>query len=96
MSGALTDLAGLNVTADDLLAGVLAAVSQRIWVVDREDVIRFANDAAVAALGYERSDELPGQPSHETTHHHRPDGTPYPAAECPVWLPRTTEQAPRR
>src|SRR3954471_16767038 len=86
----LTDIAGLEVDADDLLAGVLEATAQPIWVVDPEGLIRFATAAAIAALGYERADELLGRPSHETIHSQHPDGTPYPAAECPLLRPRTT------
>jgi hypothetical protein len=40
----LTDLAGLRVSAEDFLAAVLDA-AQPIWVVDPDDVIRFANPA---------------------------------------------------
>jgi PAS domain S-box-containing protein len=69
---------------------VLEATAQPIWVVDPEGLIRFANAAALAALGYERADELLGRPSHETIHSQHPDGTPYPAAECPMLRTRTT------
>jgi PAS domain-containing protein len=50
-------------------------------------VIRFANPAAITALGYDSADELFGRRSHETIHHSRPDGSPYPAAHCPMLLP---------
>jgi PAS domain S-box-containing protein len=86
----LIDLAGLRVGAEDFLATVLGAAAQPIWVVDRHDVIRFANPAAIAALGYDRADDLVGRRSHETIHHSHPDGTRYPAAECPMLLPRAT------
>src|SRR3954469_14232962 len=86
----LPDIAGLDVDADELLAGVLEATAQPIWVVDPEGLIRFANAAAIAAPGYERAEELLGRPSHETIHSQHPDGTPYPAAECPLLRPRTT------
>ena len=76
VSRALTDLAGLDVTAEDFLAGVLEAAAQPIWVVDRDDVIRFANPAAIAALGYGHADELFGRRSHETIHYQHRDGTP--------------------
>jgi PAS domain S-box-containing protein len=79
-----------GVAAEDLLTAVLQTVGQPVWVVDHDGRIRFANPAAVAALGYDTLDELPGRPSHETIHHHRHDGRPYPAAECPMLLPRTT------
>jgi PAS domain S-box-containing protein len=86
----LTDLAGLNVSAEDFLAAVLETTAQPIWVVDPDDVIRFANPAAITALGYARADDLSGRPSHETIHYKYPDGTPYPAADCPMLLPRVT------
>jgi PAS domain S-box-containing protein len=65
--GSLTDLAGLKVTADGFLAAVLET-AQPIWVVDPDDMIRFANPAAITALGYASSDDLSGRPSHETIH----------------------------
>jgi PAS domain S-box-containing protein len=86
----MTDLDGWKVGAEDFLAAVLQTTAQPVWVVDPDGLIRFANRAAIAALGYESADELFGRPSHETIHHSHPDGTPYPAAECPMLLPRTT------
>ncbi len=90
MPRSLTDLSGLNVDTAGFLAAILEATGQPIWAVDRAGVIRFANPAALAALGYDSADELFGRRSHETIHYQRPDGTPYPAAECPMLLPRTT------
>ena len=91
-----THLADLDVSADDFLAAVLETAAQPIWVVDPEGLIRFANPAALAALGYDRGDELLGRRSHETIHYQHPDGTAYPAAECPMLLPRTTGETVRR
>jgi PAS domain-containing protein len=48
----LTDMAGLGVTAEDVLDAVLETAGQPIWVVDPEGRIRFATPAAVAALGF--------------------------------------------
>ena len=90
MPRSLTDLAGLNVSAADFLAAVLGAAAQPIWVVDPDGVIRFANPAAITALGYDSADELFGRHSHETIHYQHPDGSPYPAADCPMLLPRAT------
>jgi PAS domain S-box-containing protein len=86
----LIDLAGLSVNAEDFLAAVLAAAAQPVWVVDPGGVIRFANPAALAALGYDSAEELSGSQSHDAIHHHRPDGAEYPAAECRMLLSRTT------
>ena len=89
----LTDLAGLIVTAEDLLAAVLDASAQPIWVVDPDGVIRFANPAAVVALGYDGGDELVGRDSHDMIHHSHPDGTPRPVDECPMLRPRATGES---
>jgi PAS domain S-box-containing protein len=86
----LTDLAGLHVRSDEFLETVLDTAAQPIWVVDPDDVIRFANPAAVATLGYDDAEQLLGRRSHETIHYRHPDGTPFPAADCPMRLPRAT------
>jgi PAS domain S-box-containing protein len=92
----LTDLAGLRVSAEDFLAAVSETAAQPIWVVGPDDVIRFANPAAITALGYDSADELLGRHRHETIHHKHPDGTPYRGAECPMQLPRTKGQTVAR
>jgi PAS domain S-box-containing protein len=92
----LIDLAGLQVGAEDFLAAVLRTAAQPIWVVDHEGVIRFANPAAIAALGYGGEDELLGRHSHDTIHHSHPDGTPFPGDECLMLLPRLTGETVSR
>src|SRR3954468_7686110 len=96
MSGSFTELGGWKIGVDDFLAAVLQTVAQPVWVVDPEGLIRFANPAAVTALGYASADELLGRQSHETIHYRHPDGSPYPAAECPMLLPRTTGETVAR
>jgi PAS domain S-box-containing protein len=86
----LTDLAVLQVRTDEFLETVLDATAQPIWVVDPDDVIRLANPAAVAALGYDDATQLLGRRSHETIHYQHPDGTDFPASDCPMRLPRAT------
>jgi PAS domain S-box-containing protein len=93
---AVTDLDGWHVGAEDFLVAVLQSVAQPIWVVDPAGLIRFANPAAAHTLGYDDAAELLGRPSHETIHHHHPDGAPYPSGECPMLLPRTTGETVSR
>ncbi|MCW2984402.1 MAG: histidine kinase [Conexibacter sp.] len=95
-SHSLTDLAGLTISAEDFLAAVSGTAAQPVWVVDPHDVIRFANPAALTALGYDRADDLLGCRRHETIHYEHPDGTPYPAADCPMHLPHATGQTVAR
>jgi PAS domain S-box-containing protein len=90
VSDSLIDLGGLQVGAEDFLVAVLETTGQPIWVVGPDGLIRFANPAAIAALGYDSADELVGRRSHETIHRSRPDGSWHPAADCPALLPRET------
>ena len=69
---------------------ILAQVAQPVWVVDHEGRFRYANPAALAALGYEDLSELEGRPGHETVHYKYPDGTPFPAEDCLVTRARLT------
>ncbi len=62
---------------------ILDAAGEGIFGVDREGRTTFANPTAVSLSGYSR-EELVGGHHHALLHHSRPDGAPYPMAECPV------------
>ncbi len=62
---------------------ILNAAGEGIFGVDLEGRHTFVNRAAARMLGYDVT-ELVGEPSHTTWHHLRPDGSPYPEAECPL------------
>ena len=85
-----TEFTGWNVEAQPFLKSILKGVAQPVWVVDSAGLIRFANPAALAALGYDHLSELEGQPSHETIHYKHPDGSHFPVEECPMLLPHQT------
>jgi PAS domain S-box-containing protein len=72
------------------LRAVLDCVAQPVWVVDHDGLIRFANPAAIAALGYDELSELQGKPSHETIHYKHRDGSPFPLEDCLMLASRTT------
>jgi PAS domain S-box-containing protein len=55
-----------------------------LWLVDGDDRIAFVNDAAVRILGFDSDEELLGRPSHDSIHYKHPDGSPYPAEDCPI------------
>lgn len=69
---------------------ILQSLPRPVWLIDDAGLIAFANEAAAHQLGYRSRRELLGRPSHDTVHHHRPDGSAYPAAECPVLRPAST------
>lgn len=54
-----------------------------IFLMDERQHCAFMNKAAEALTGY-RLEEAVGRPLHDVVHHQRPDGTPYPLAECPI------------
>jgi PAS domain S-box-containing protein len=62
-------------------AVILGAAGEGILATDREGRITVVNPAAASACGY-AADEMLGRQVHELIHHSRPDGSPYPAAEC--------------
>lgn len=68
----------------DLFKALVASAPDALYVVDGVGHIRLANPAALAILGYTDDRELIGRPSHATIHYKRPDGSPFPAEECPL------------
>lgn len=62
---------------------ILESASEGIFGVDTGGRITFVNPAACRMLGY-GAEDLIGQGSHATIHHHRPNGAGYPEEECPM------------
>ena len=63
---------------------LLGAASDGIYTIDRDGRILYANPAAAGLLGY-RPEEMLGRDAHALFHHSRPDGTPFPREECPIF-----------
>lgn len=61
---------------------ILEAAGEGILGIDPDGVLTFVNPKAVELLGFQ-VDELLGKDSHSILHNHRPDGTIYPAGDCP-------------
>ena len=62
---------------------MLDSAGDGIFGMDNSGHCTFINRAGVRMLGYEQ-DECLGRSMHELCHSRRPDGSPYPAEECPV------------
>ncbi|MCZ7640780.1 MAG: response regulator [Verrucomicrobia bacterium] len=63
---------------------ILDSSAEGIFGTDTDGRITFVNPAACRMLGF-TAEELIGQPSHATFHHHRPDGRDYPKEDCPMF-----------
>jgi PAS domain S-box-containing protein len=81
--------------AAEVLAAFVESVADGVYAVSEDGRVQYVNRAGLDLLGYPDEDELLGRPSHATIHHHRPDGTPFPEAECPLLRPRRSGEAVR-
>ncbi len=61
---------------------LLNSTAEGIYAVDLEGTCTLANQACADLLGYSDPSELLQQQMHDLMHHTRPDGSPYPAADC--------------
>ncbi len=61
---------------------ILQSSADGLYGMDAEGRITFINPAACEMLGY-RPEEAIGRHAHALFHPRRPDGSPYPLAECP-------------
>jgi PAS domain S-box-containing protein len=65
------------------LETVMDSTDEGIYRRNLAGRITYVNRAALEQTGY-RAEELLGQDAHAILHHTRADGSPYPAAECPM------------
>ncbi len=63
---------------------ILDSAGEGIFGLDVKGNHTFINPAAADMLGY-TVEELIGRHSHSTWHHTKPDGSPYPSEECPIY-----------
>ncbi len=63
---------------------ILSSAGEGIYGVDLQGNTTFANPEAARMLGC-TVEELIGKPQHATLHHTKPDGTPYPREDCPIY-----------
>lgn len=63
---------------------LLASLGEGVFGIDREGRFTFINPTGCRLLGFADQTEALGRDSHTTTHHSHPDGSHYPAQECPI------------
>lgn len=63
---------------------ILESTGEGIYGIDLAGNCTFMNIAAEEMIGY-RGDEVLGRNMHDLIHHSKPDGSPYPVEECPIF-----------
>jgi two-component system, sensor histidine kinase and response regulator len=63
---------------------ILESTGQGIYGIDLKGRCTFINQATCQMIGYRPEDVL-GRNMHDLVHHHKPDGSPYPAEDCPIY-----------
>ncbi|MBL8216455.1 MAG: PAS domain S-box protein [Bryobacterales bacterium] len=66
-----------------LTQAILHNATTALFIVDHHQQCAYMNPAAEALTGFSLG-EVQGRSLHSLIHHTRRDGTPYPAAECPI------------
>ena len=68
-----------------LLQTTLDNLGEGVYTLDGAGRVVYINAEGERLIGW-RLDELAGKRLHDMIHHHRPDGRPLPAEECPIHL----------
>ena len=68
----------------DRLRLLLDSTAEAIYGVDTEGNCTFCNQSCLILLGYASENDLLGRNMHETIHHTRADGSPFPVSECGI------------
>jgi len=63
---------------------LMDSTGQGIYGIDLQGNCTFINRATAEMIDY-RSEDVLGQNMHNLLHHHKPDGSPYPVEECPIY-----------
>jgi PAS domain S-box-containing protein len=73
---------------------LLESAGEGIYGIDNSGNCTFINPAGAAMIGY-RPEEARGQNMHALIHARRPDGSPYPVEDCPIYQAFRTGESQR-
>jgi len=71
------------IASEDRQRTILNSIGEGVYGVDRNGICTFINPTALTMLGRDEREVL-GRDPHLLFHDRHPDGTPYPASECPT------------
>lgn len=66
-----------------MFRAMLESVGEAVYCIDQEGLCTFMNQGAASLLGF-TPEECLGRNMHQLIHHSKPDGTLFPASECPI------------
>lgn len=66
----------------DYQSAVMNNMAEGLYALDQHGLLTSINPAGEAILGWTQA-ELVGKKMHDVTHYKRPDGSPFPAEDCP-------------
>jgi len=69
--------------SEERFQGAMNSMVEGLYTLDAEGLVTYINPSAEAILGWTYT-ELLGKNIHDVVHHKYPDGTPFPATDCPV------------
>ena len=81
----ITDLKRAEVTlreSEELFRLAMNNVAAGLYTLDLHGLVTYVNPAAESMFGWTNA-ELLGKKMHDVTHYKHPDGTPFPASDCP-------------
>jgi PAS domain S-box-containing protein len=64
---------------------LLDSAAEGLYCMDRTGATTLCNAAFLRMLGFQREEDAVGADLHELVHHTRPDGSPYPREDCPIY-----------
>src|SRR4029079_15833296 len=71
-------------SAADVQEALVISGQIPLWLVDGDDRLALVSDAVGGLLGCDADAERIGPPSHDSVHWKHPDGSPFPAEDCPI------------
>lgn len=72
---------------------LLNSTADGFYAVDRDGITTRCNAAFLKMLGMSSEQEAIGRRLHDVIHHTRPDGSPYPSDQCPIYRAARTGEA---
>lgn len=70
----------------EFINAVTRSMGEGLYAIDEDGKLMLMNPAAERMLGWTEAELIAsGLDLHAAIHHTRPDGTPYPVEECPLW-----------